>query len=54
MLMNDGKTLVVHHYKGPTPPNKPCDAEHAGDQERVNYAATYLFYGRQVARRAVC
>ena len=25
-------------------PDKPCDAQHAGDQERVNYAATYLFY----------
>jgi Protein of unknown function (DUF3455) len=99
-LMNDKKTLLVHHYKGPTweatdgsivrsdgslakhflpankdavhwlelpakaatnqfarvktihridtagglPPRKPCDAEHAGNQERVTYAATYLFY----------
>ena len=99
-LMNDKKTLLVHHYKGPTweaadgsivqsdaslarhflpsntdavhwlelpakagtkkfagvktihridtsgglPPKKPCDAGHAGDQERVLYAATYLFY----------
>jgi Protein of unknown function (DUF3455) len=23
---------------------KPCDAQHAGDQERVPYSATYLFY----------
>jgi Protein of unknown function (DUF3455) len=100
ILMNDEKTLTVHHYKGPTweatdgsivrsdgslaehflpnnkdavhwlelpakgpakqfakvkviqrvdtsggvAPDKPCDAQHAGDQERVNYAATYLFY----------
>jgi hypothetical protein len=30
---------------GGLPPSaKPCDAQHAGDQERVNYAATYLFY----------
>ena len=99
-LMNDKKTLLVHHYKGPTweatdgsivqsdgrlakhflpsnkdavhwlelparggtkqfaqvktihridtagglPPKKPCDAGHAGDQERMTYAATYLFY----------
>jgi hypothetical protein len=101
ILMNDEKTLTVHHYKGPTweatdgslvrsdsklakhflpinkgavhwlelpaqgaakqfanvkfihridtsgglPPSaKPCDAQHAGDQERVNYSAIYLFY----------
>jgi hypothetical protein len=101
VLMNDEKTLTVHHYKGPTweatdgsivrsdgslarhflpnnkdavhwlelpakgpakqfarvkvihridtagglpPTEKPCDAQHSGDQERVNYAATYLFY----------
>lgn len=100
-MMNDQKTLTVHHYKGPTweaadgsivrsdggvakhflpnskdaihrlelpaieptkqfarvktihrtntsgglpPADKPCDGQHAGDQERVNYAATYLFY----------
>jgi hypothetical protein len=24
--------------------DKPCDAKHSGDQERVNYSATYLFY----------
>jgi hypothetical protein len=100
ILMNDARTLTVHHYKGPTweatdgsivrsdgslakhflanqknavhwlqlpakepakqfsrvktihrietsggvPPGKPCDAQHAGVQERVSYAATYLFY----------
>jgi len=101
ILMNDEKTLTVHHYKGPTweatdgsivrsdgslakhflpdhkhavhwlelpakgqakqfarvkvihrmdtsgglpPSGKPCDAQHSGDQERVNYAATYIFY----------
>jgi hypothetical protein len=26
------------------PADKPCDAQHAGDQERVDYSATYLFY----------
>ena len=29
---------------GLLPAGKPCDAEHAGDQERVAYSATYLFY----------
>jgi hypothetical protein len=29
---------------GLLPAGKPCDAEHAGDQERVGYSATYLFY----------
>lgn len=29
---------------GLPPSGKPCDAQHAGDQERVNYSATYLFY----------
>jgi hypothetical protein len=30
---------------GGLPPfDAPCDAEHAGDQVRVNYSATYLFY----------
>jgi hypothetical protein len=30
---------------GGLPPSaKPCDAQHAGDRERVNYSATYLFY----------
>ncbi len=101
IMMNNEKTLLVHHYKGPVweatdgslvqgdgpqakhylpknqdaihwlelpakttagqfgtvslirridtvggllPAGKPCDAQHAGDQERVNYSATYLFY----------
>jgi hypothetical protein len=101
ILVNDEKTLTVHHYKGPTweatdgsmvrsdsnlakhfvpnredaihwlelpaqaptkrfegvkvihridtagglpPSDKPCDGQRVGDQERVNYAATYLFY----------
>jgi len=101
ILMNDQKTLTLHHYNGPTweatdgsmvrsdgslarhylpkdkdavhwlelpakeptkkfgrvkfidridtsgglaPSDKPCDAPHAGDQERVSYSATYLFY----------
>jgi hypothetical protein len=29
---------------GLLPAGKPCDAHHAGDQERVAYSATYLFY----------
>jgi hypothetical protein len=29
---------------GVLPAGKPCDAQHAGDQERVSYSATYLFY----------
>jgi hypothetical protein len=29
---------------GLLPADKPCDAQHAGDQERVGYSATYLFY----------
>jgi Protein of unknown function (DUF3455) len=29
---------------GSLPADKPCDAQHAGDQERVGYSATYLFY----------
>jgi hypothetical protein len=29
---------------GLLPDGKPCDAQHAGDQERVGYSATYLFY----------
>jgi hypothetical protein len=100
ILINNDKTLTVHHYKGPTweatdgslvrsdgklakhylpknkdavhwlelpaqdvtkqfanvkvihridtsgglpPSDKPCDAQHAGDQQRVNYSAVYLF-----------
>jgi hypothetical protein len=30
---------------GLLPPGKPCDADHVGDQERIAYSATYLFYG---------
>jgi len=30
---------------GLLPTRKPCDAQHAGDQERIGYSATYLFYG---------
>jgi hypothetical protein len=30
---------------GVAPPGSSCDAQHAGDQERVSYSATYLFYG---------
>jgi len=101
ILMNDEKTVMVHHYKGPVweatdgslvrgdgpqakhylpknqdaihwlelpakdaagqfgtvslirriettggllPAGKTCDALHVGDQERVGYSATYLFY----------
>lgn len=29
---------------GLAPAGAPCDAQHAGDQERVPYSATYLFY----------
>lgn len=29
---------------GLPPSDKPCDAQHAGDQQRVNYSAVYLFY----------
>jgi hypothetical protein len=29
---------------GLPPSGKPCDAQHAGHRERVNYSATYLFY----------
>ena len=102
ILTNREKTIIVHHYKGPTweatdgsivhsdgslakhflpknknavhwlelpaqepakafgkvtlirridtsgglpPADSPCDAQHAGNQVRVNYAAVYLFYG---------
>jgi hypothetical protein len=32
---------------GLLPSGKPCDAQHAGDQERVGYSATYLFYANK-------
>jgi hypothetical protein len=38
---------IIHRIDttgGLPPSDKPCDAQHAGDQERVNYSATYLFY----------
>jgi hypothetical protein len=41
------RVKVIHRIdtEGGLPPSdKHCDAKHAGDQERVNYAATYLFY----------
>jgi hypothetical protein len=42
-----GNVTTIHRIDtsgGLPPSNKPCDAQHASDQERVNYAATYLFY----------
>jgi hypothetical protein len=41
-----GKVTFIHRIdtSGGLPPDKACDAQHAGDQERVNYSATYLFY----------
>jgi len=42
------KVTFIHRIDttGGLPPSaKTCDAQHAGDQERVNYSATYLFYG---------
>jgi hypothetical protein len=42
-----GKVTFIHRIdtSGGLPPSgKPCDAQHAGDQERVSYSATYLFY----------
>jgi hypothetical protein len=41
------RVTFIHRIEtsGGLPPSaKPCDAQHAGDQERVNYSATYLFY----------
>jgi Protein of unknown function (DUF3455) len=38
---------VIHRIDtsgGLPPSDKPCDAQHAGDRERVKYSATYLFY----------
>jgi Protein of unknown function (DUF3455) len=42
-----GKVTFIHRVgtSGGLPPSdKTCDAQHSGDQERVNYSATYLFY----------
>jgi hypothetical protein len=41
------KVTFIHRIdtSGGLPPSaQPCDAQHAGDQARVNYSATYLFY----------
>jgi len=41
------KVTFIHRIdtSGGLPPSaKPCDAQHTGDQERVAYSATYLFY----------
>jgi hypothetical protein len=41
------KVTFIHRIDtsgGLTPSDKPCDAQHAGDQERVEYSATYMFY----------
>lgn len=32
---------------GELPAGEPCDAEHLGEQERVAYSATYLFYANK-------
>jgi hypothetical protein len=42
-----GKVTFIHRIDtsgGLPPADKRCDAKHAGDQERVNYSAVYLFY----------
>jgi Protein of unknown function (DUF3455) len=42
-----GKVTFIHRIEtsgGLPPADKACDAQHAGDQERVKYSATYLFY----------
>jgi len=41
------KVTFIHRIdtSGGLPPSaKPCDAQHAGDQERVAYSAHYVFY----------
>ena len=40
------KVTFIHRIDttGGLPPSQPCDAQHAGDRERVAYSATYLFY----------
>jgi len=43
-----GGVTTIHRIDtagGLLPRDKPCDAQHAGDEERVEYSATYLFYG---------
>jgi Protein of unknown function (DUF3455) len=42
------KVTFIHRIDtsgGLPPSDRPCDAQHAGDQVRVNYSAVYLFYG---------
>jgi hypothetical protein len=40
------KVTFIHRIEtsGGVAPEKACDGQHAGDQERVNYSATYVFY----------
>ena len=40
------KVTFIHRIEtsGGVAPAKTCDVQHAGDQERVSYSATYLFY----------
>jgi hypothetical protein len=43
-----GRMTFIHRVDtagGLPPSDKVCDAQHAGEQERVKYSATYLFYG---------
>ena len=44
--MPDSVSLIrrVDTTGGLLPADKPCDAQHIGDQERVGYSATYRFY----------
>jgi Protein of unknown function (DUF3455) len=45
--MQFAKVTFIHRIDtsgGLPPSDKACDAQHSGDQERVNYSATYLFY----------
>jgi hypothetical protein len=42
-----GKVTFIHRIDtagGLPPASAPCDVQHAGDQQRVNYSATYLFF----------
>ena len=43
-----GRMTFIHRIDtagGLPPSNRVCDAQHTGEQERVKYSATYLFYG---------
>ena len=45
-----GGVTFIHRIDtagGLLPRNTPCDAQHARDEKRVAYSATYLFYGPQ-------